>query len=79
MLLPGVVLPALLFLVLHGCPYIERRLTGPRPEQHLCGRPRDQPTRTAPGAAAVSGYGACCCRRASRTCRRTRSACRWSS
>ncbi|MFF5547536.1 cytochrome bc1 complex cytochrome b subunit [Streptomyces olivaceoviridis] len=56
-LLPGAVLPAVLFLVLYGYPFFERRLTGPRPEQHLCDRPRNQPTRTALGAAAVSAYG----------------------
>ncbi|MEV5386338.1 ubiquinol-cytochrome c reductase cytochrome b subunit [Streptomyces sp. NPDC052721] len=56
-LLPGVALPAVLFLVLYGYPYFERWLTGPRPEQHLCDRPRNQPTRTGLGAAAVSAYG----------------------
>lgn len=55
-LLPGVLLPAVLFLVLYAYPFFERWLTGPRPEQHLCDRPRNQPTRTALGAAAVSGY-----------------------
>ncbi len=55
--LPGVMLPAVLFLVLYGYPFFERWLTGPRPEQHLCDRPRNQPTRTALGAAAVSVYG----------------------
>ncbi|MGW2465202.1 cytochrome bc1 complex cytochrome b subunit [Streptomyces sp. NPDC001761] len=56
-LLPGVVLPAALFTALYGYPFFERWLTGPRPEQHLCDRPRNQPTRTALGAAAVSAYG----------------------
>ncbi|MGW2034354.1 cytochrome bc1 complex cytochrome b subunit [Streptomyces sp. NPDC001811] len=56
-LLPGVVLPAVLFTALYGYPFFERWLTGPRPEQHLCDRPRNQPTRTALGAAAVSAYG----------------------
>ncbi len=55
--LPGAVLPAALFAVLYGCPFLERWLTGPRPERHLCDRPRDRPTRTALGAAAVSAYG----------------------
>ncbi|MFF5533585.1 cytochrome bc complex cytochrome b subunit [Streptomyces cinerochromogenes] len=55
--LPGVMLPAVLFLVLYGYPFFERWLTGPGPEQHLCDRPRNQPTRTALGAAAVSAYG----------------------
>ncbi|MFH7334359.1 cytochrome bc complex cytochrome b subunit [Streptomyces sp. KHY 26] len=56
-LLPGVLLPALLFAVLYGFPFFERWLTGPLPERHLCDRPRNQPTRTALGAAAVAAYG----------------------
>jgi ubiquinol-cytochrome c reductase cytochrome b subunit len=55
--LPGVVLPVTLFLILYGYPWFERWITGPTPERHLCDRPRNQPTRTALGAAAVSGYG----------------------
>ncbi|GEC05347.1 menaquinol-cytochrome c reductase cytochrome b subunit [Streptomyces spinoverrucosus] len=54
--LPGVVLPVTLFLVLYSYPYFERWITGPAPEQHLCDRPRNQPTRTALGVAAVSAY-----------------------
>ncbi|MER6524028.1 cytochrome b [Streptomyces sp. NPDC001508] len=54
--LPGVVLPTALFAVLYACPFFERWITGPAPEQHLCDRPRDQPTRTALGVAAVSVY-----------------------
>ncbi|WP_443065631.1 cytochrome bc1 complex cytochrome b subunit [Streptomyces sp. NBC_00557] len=55
--LPGVALPAVLFLILYAYPFFERWLTGPLPEQHLCDRPRNQPTRTALGAAAVAAYG----------------------
>ncbi|MFJ7149129.1 cytochrome bc complex cytochrome b subunit [Streptomyces sp. NPDC100445] len=54
--LPAVVLPVTLFLVLYAYPFFERWITGPGPEQHLCDRPRNQPTRTALGAAAVSAY-----------------------
>ena len=54
--LPGVVLPATLFLILYSYPFFERWITGPAPERHLCDRPRDQPTRTALGVAAVSAY-----------------------
>ncbi|MBV7697819.1 ubiquinol-cytochrome c reductase cytochrome b subunit [Streptomyces sp. TRM70350] len=54
--LPGVVLPVTLFLILYSYPYFERWITGPLPEQHLCDRPRDQPTRTALGVAAVTAY-----------------------
>jgi ubiquinol-cytochrome c reductase cytochrome b subunit len=53
----AVMLPAVLFLILYAYPFFERWLTGPRPEQHPCDRPRNQPTRTALGAAAVSAYG----------------------
>ncbi|WP_237305067.1 cytochrome b [Streptomyces qaidamensis] len=54
--LPGVVLPTALFVILYSYPFFERWITGPMPEQHLCDRPRDQPTRTALGVAAVSAY-----------------------
>ncbi|WP_328774437.1 cytochrome bc1 complex cytochrome b subunit [Streptomyces sp. NBC_00286] len=54
--LPGVVLPVTLFLILYSYPYFERWITGPMPEQHLCDRPRNQPTRTALGVAAVCAY-----------------------
>ena len=53
----AVMLPAVLFLILYAYPFFERWLTGPRPEQHLCDRPRNQPTRTALGAAAVTAHG----------------------
>ncbi|WP_225840218.1 ubiquinol-cytochrome c reductase cytochrome b subunit [Streptomyces sp. NK08204] len=55
--LPAVVMPVSLFAVLYACPFLERWLAGPRPEQHLCDRPRDKPTRTALGAAGVTVYG----------------------
>ncbi|MGW2866026.1 cytochrome bc1 complex cytochrome b subunit [Streptomyces sp. NPDC001205] len=55
-LLPAVVLPGLLAVLLVLYPPFERWITGDRGEYHLCDRPRDQPTRTALGAAAVVGY-----------------------
>jgi hypothetical protein len=54
--LPGVVLPTALFVVLYAYPFFERWITGPTPERHLCDRPRNRPTRTALGVAAVSVY-----------------------
>ncbi|WP_268221808.1 cytochrome bc1 complex cytochrome b subunit [Streptomyces sp. EMB24] len=54
--LPAVVLPTMLFVALYSYPFFERWIAGPGPEQHLCDRPRNQPTRTALGAAAVSAY-----------------------
>jgi ubiquinol-cytochrome c reductase cytochrome b subunit len=55
-LLPGAVLPAVLFLVLYSYPLFERWLTGDVGESHLADRPRNQPVRTALGAAGVSVY-----------------------
>ncbi|MFI9722179.1 cytochrome bc complex cytochrome b subunit [Streptomyces sp. NPDC052396] len=54
--LPAVVLPALLFLVLYLYPSLEKWVTGDLMEHHLCDRPRDRPTRTALGVAAVVFY-----------------------
>ncbi len=54
--LPGVVLPVTLFIILYSYPYFERWITGPAPEQHLCDPPRNQPTRTALGVAAICAY-----------------------
>ncbi|MET9297322.1 ubiquinol-cytochrome c reductase cytochrome b subunit [Streptomyces sp. NPDC003077] len=53
---PTVVLPALLFLVLFLYPLFEKWVTGDRTEHHLCDRPRNRPTRTALGVAAVVFY-----------------------
>jgi ubiquinol-cytochrome c reductase cytochrome b subunit len=55
--LPAVVLPLALFGVLYGYPWFERWITADRREHHLCERPRNQPTRTGLGAAAVAFYG----------------------
>jgi len=55
-LLPTVVLPGLLSVVLIGYPVFERWVTGDRGEYHLCDRPRDKPTRTAFGVAALVWY-----------------------
>jgi ubiquinol-cytochrome c reductase cytochrome b subunit len=56
-LLPAVVLPALLFLVLYLYPFFEKWVTGDLVEHHLCDRPRDRPTRTGLGVAAIVFYG----------------------
>ncbi|WP_324785914.1 ubiquinol-cytochrome c reductase cytochrome b subunit [Streptomyces sp. H51] len=55
-LLPAVVLPLLLFVVLYMYPFFERWVTGDMVEHHLCDRPRDRPTRTGLGVAAVAWY-----------------------
>ncbi|MFC8521114.1 ubiquinol-cytochrome c reductase cytochrome b subunit, partial [Streptomyces sp. NPDC057257] len=54
--LPAVVLPALLFVVLYMYPVFERWVTGDLLEHHLCDRPRDRPTRTGLGVAAIVFY-----------------------
>jgi ubiquinol-cytochrome c reductase cytochrome b subunit len=56
-LIPAVVLPALLFLALYLYPFFEKWVTGDLMEHHLCDRPRDRPTRTALGVAAIVFYG----------------------
>ncbi|MFJ4572402.1 cytochrome bc complex cytochrome b subunit [Streptomyces sp. NPDC088846] len=55
-LLPAVVLPGVLFMVLYLYPYFERWVTGDLMEHHLCDRPRDRPTRTGLGVAAIVFY-----------------------
>lgn len=50
----GVIIPGFIFTVLALVPWIERRLTGDDREHHLLDRPRDNPMRTALGAAAIS-------------------------
>ncbi len=55
-LIPAVLMPAVLFLVLYLYPVFERWVTGDLMEHHLCDRPRDRPTRTAFGVAAIVFY-----------------------
>ncbi|MEV6162512.1 ubiquinol-cytochrome c reductase cytochrome b subunit [Streptomyces sp. NPDC052052] len=55
-LVPAVLLPGLLFMVLYLYPFFERWITGDDSEHHLCDRPRDRPTRTGLGVAAVVFY-----------------------
>ncbi|WP_055589517.1 cytochrome bc1 complex cytochrome b subunit [Peterkaempfera griseoplana] len=55
-LLPAVVLPMLFFLALYAYPAFERWLTGDLGEHHLLDRPRNQPARTALGAAVITWY-----------------------
>ncbi|MDN5726768.1 MAG: cytochrome bc complex cytochrome b subunit [Propionibacteriales bacterium] len=55
--LPGALLMGLLFSVMGAYPFIEKWVTGDESEHHLLDRPRNQPTRTAFGAAAITCYG----------------------
>jgi ubiquinol-cytochrome c reductase cytochrome b subunit len=47
----GVLFPTVVFAVLYGWPWIERRITGDHRQHNLIERPRDNPWRTAFGAA----------------------------
>jgi ubiquinol-cytochrome c reductase cytochrome b subunit len=58
----NVVIPALLplgiiFTAAAMWPFIERWVTGDHREHHICERPRNAPTRTALGLAAIAFYG----------------------
>ncbi|GAA1167687.1 ubiquinol-cytochrome c reductase cytochrome b subunit [Streptomyces hebeiensis] len=55
-LIPAVILPGLVFTVLYLYPYVEKWATGDLREHHLCDRPRDNPTRTGLGVAAIVFY-----------------------
>ncbi|MFD7923395.1 cytochrome bc complex cytochrome b subunit [Streptomyces sp. NPDC059740] len=55
-LLPSIVLPTLFFLALYAYPLFERWVSGETGEHHLADRPRNQPTRTALGVAALTWY-----------------------
>ncbi|MFC9294504.1 cytochrome bc complex cytochrome b subunit [Streptomyces sp. NPDC057011] len=55
-LVPGVVLPGVLFTGLYAYPFLERWITPGGQEQHLCDRPRHRPVRTALGVAVLSAY-----------------------
>ncbi|MGW7006852.1 cytochrome bc1 complex cytochrome b subunit [Streptomyces sp. NPDC054933] len=56
-LIPAVLLPGLLFLALYLYPVFEKWVTGDLMEHHLLDRPRNRPTRTGLGVAAVVFYG----------------------
>lgn len=53
---PAVLLPGAVFGVLYAWPFLEAWVTGDRREHHLLDRPRDNPVRTAIGAAAISAF-----------------------
>lgn len=54
--LPGVGLMGLLFTLLGLWPFVERWITGDNREHHILDRPRNAPTRTALGVAAMTCY-----------------------
>ncbi|WP_257570779.1 cytochrome bc complex cytochrome b subunit [Streptomyces sp. NP160] len=55
-LLPGAVVPGLMIMALIAYPWIEQWLTGDTREHHLLDRPRNKPTRTGLGVAALVFY-----------------------
>jgi ubiquinol-cytochrome c reductase cytochrome b subunit len=55
-LVPGLILPGLMFTVMALYPFIEAWVTGDRREHHLLDRPRDAPVRTALGTMSLSFY-----------------------
>ncbi|WP_406417459.1 cytochrome bc complex cytochrome b subunit [Streptomyces sp. NBC_00873] len=54
--IPAIVLPGVVFTVLFLYPFFEKWVTGDRREHHLCDRPRNRPTRTGLGVAAIVFY-----------------------
>ncbi len=55
--IPGLGLMGILFGVLAIYPFLEQWITGDKNEHHLLDRPRNNPTRTAFGVAAITCYG----------------------
>jgi ubiquinol-cytochrome c reductase cytochrome b subunit len=55
-LIPGLVLPGLMFTAMMVYPFIEAWATGDKREHHLLDRPRDAPVRTALGTMSLSFY-----------------------
>jgi quinol---cytochrome-c reductase cytochrome b subunit len=55
--IPGVGLMTLMFGLMAIYPFLERWVTGDNAEHHVLDRPRNAPTRTAFGVAAMTGYG----------------------
>jgi ubiquinol-cytochrome c reductase cytochrome b subunit len=56
-MIPGQILPMVLFGMVIGWPFLEQWVTGDKREHHLLQRPRNAPTRTAFLAAMVTVYG----------------------
>jgi len=55
-LLPGAVVPGLMIMALFAYPWVEQWLSGDTREHHLLDRPRNKPTRTGLGVAALVFY-----------------------
>ena len=55
-LVPGVIIPGLLFTVLGAWPFVEAWVTGDRREHHISERPRNNPVRTGVGVATLTAF-----------------------
>lgn len=55
-LIPGVVVPGILFTLLGAYPFIEAAARKDKDEHHILDRPRNQPVRTALGVAYISAF-----------------------
>lgn len=55
-LVPGVIIPGLLFTVLGAWPFVEAWVTGDRREHHVAERPRNNPVRTSVGVATLTAF-----------------------
>ena len=55
-LVPGVIIPGLLFTVLGAYPFVEAWVTGDRREHHVAERPRNNPVRTGIGVATLTAF-----------------------
>lgn len=55
-LVPGVIIPGLLFTVLGAYPFIEAWVTGDKREHHISERPRNNPVRTGVGVATLTAF-----------------------
>ena len=58
-LIPFVAFMGILYTALGVYPFFEQWVTGDKREHHVLDRPRNQPTRTAFGAAGITAYGLC--------------------
>jgi ubiquinol-cytochrome c reductase cytochrome b subunit len=59
LLIPGMILPGILFTLLGAWPFIEARVTGDHREHHVLDRPRNRPVRTATGVALLVVFVVC--------------------
>ncbi|QDB79476.1 cytochrome bc complex cytochrome b subunit [Georgenia wutianyii] len=55
-LIPGVVIPGVLFTLLAVWPFVEAAVTKDRGEHHVLDRPRNAPVRTATGVAVITAF-----------------------